>query len=60
MNKPLNALKGTALHFAKQSLEPQFAGIDSGNDDLLNRIIWFSTKGNVPYPTKFAGKDSDE
>ncbi|MGC9150424.1 MAG: alkaline phosphatase family protein [Microbacter sp.] len=60
MNKPLNELKGTALHFAKQSLEPQFAGIDSGNDDLLNRIIWFASKGNVPYPAQFAGKESDE
>lgn len=60
MNKPLNALKGTALHYAKKSLEPQFAGIDTGNDDLLNRIIWYASKGDVPYPAKFAGKDSDE
>jgi hypothetical protein len=59
MNKPLSALKGNALHFAKVSLEPQFAGIDTGNDDLMNRIIWYATKGDTPYPTKFAGKDSD-
>ena len=59
MNKPLSALKGNALHFAKASLEPQFAGIDTGNDDLMNRIIWYATKGDTPYPTKFAGKDSD-
>ncbi|MBB3186926.1 YncE family protein [Microbacter margulisiae] len=60
MNKPLTALSGAALHFAKLSLEPQFAGIDTGNDDLLNRIIWFSAKGTTPYPTQFAGKDSDD
>ncbi len=59
MNKPLTALKGNAFHFAKLSLEPQFAGIDTGNDDLMNRIIWYATKGNSPYPSKFAGKDSD-
>lgn len=60
MNKPLSELKGTALHFAKKSMEPQFAGIDSGNDDLMNRILWFAMKENKPYPVKFAGKDLDD
>ena len=30
--------------------------IDSGDDNLLNRIIWFATKGDTPYPGKYAGK----
>jgi len=60
MNKNLADLKGTALHFAKKSLEPQFDHIDAGDDDLLNRIIWFAMKGKSPYPRKFAGKDVDE
>ncbi len=34
---------------------PIFDKIDSGNDDLLNRILWFAEKGNAPYPAKYAG-----
>lgn len=60
LNKPLTELKATELHFAKKSMEPQFAGIDSGNDDLMNRILWFAMKRDIPYPAKFAGKDTDD
>jgi YVTN family beta-propeller protein len=55
MNPQMNSLKGKALHYAKKSLLPEFDGIDSGNDDLLNRILWFAEKGNIPYPSKYAG-----
>jgi YVTN family beta-propeller protein len=57
MNPELSSLSGKELHYAKKSLLPEFDGIDSGNDDLLNRILWFSEKGNIPYPSKFAGSD---
>lgn len=60
LNKPLTELKGVELHFAKKSMEPQFAGIDTGNDDLMNRILWFAMKKDIPYPAKFAGKDTDD
>jgi len=59
MNPPLSALKGTALHYAEKSMEPQFDGIDSGDDDLFNRILWFAMKGKEKYPKKFSGKDED-
>ncbi len=55
MNPQLNTLKGRALHFAKKSMLPEFDKVDSGNDDLLNRILWFAEKGNAPYPAKYAG-----
>ena len=55
MNPQIISLKGKALHYAKKSLLPEFDGIDSGNDDLLNRILWFAAKGNEPYPAKYAG-----
>jgi YVTN family beta-propeller protein len=58
MNPQLNSLKGKALHFAKMSMRPEFDGIDSGNDDLLNRILWFAEKGNTPYPARYAGASS--
>ncbi len=60
MNPQINALKGKALHYARKSLLPEFDGIDSGNDDLLNRILWFAEKGNAPYPVKYAGAVNKE
>jgi hypothetical protein len=50
MNPDLRALKGKALHYAKKSMEPQFDGIDDGDEDLFNRILWFSAMGNARYP----------
>ncbi|MGN6249253.1 MAG: bifunctional YncE family protein/alkaline phosphatase family protein [Ginsengibacter sp.] len=50
MNKSTASLKGKARKFAKLSTLPEFAHIDGGNDDLLNRILWFASKGNTPYP----------
>jgi YVTN family beta-propeller protein len=60
MNPPILSLKGKALHYARMSLLPEFDGIDSGNDDLLNRILWFAEKGDVQYPAKYAGSKSRE
>jgi YVTN family beta-propeller protein len=55
MNPALSSLSGKELHFARKSLLPEFDGIDSGNDDLLNRILWFTAKGKVSYPSQYAG-----
>jgi hypothetical protein len=60
MNPELSQLKGTALHYAKKSMEPQFDGVDKGNDALFNRIIWFAMKGKKPYPSKYSGKEEEE
>jgi len=60
MNPQIISLRGKALHYAKKSMLPEFDGVDSGNDDLLNRILWFAEKGNIPYPSKFAGKTGKE
>ena len=59
MNPPLSALKGSDLHFAQKSMEPQFDGIDSGDDELFNRILWYAMKGKTKYPKRFSGKDED-
>lgn len=60
MNRSLSALKGKALLYAKQSLRPEYDHIDGGNDDVLNRILWFNRKGNKTYPAKLAGKVVDD
>lgn len=52
MNKPAVSLSGKAKKYTLLSSSPMFAKIDSGNDDLLNRIIWYATMGNKPYPKK--------
>jgi DNA-binding beta-propeller fold protein YncE len=50
MNPELHTLKGSALHYAKRSMEPQFDGIDDGDEDLFNKILWFAAKGKERYP----------
>ena len=60
MNKELSQLKGKELYYAQQSMLPIFDHVDSGNDDLFNRIIWFAAKSVQPYPEKYSGKDEDD
>ena len=50
MNKPLQALSGKAKKYALQSLHEVFNEVDGGEDDTMNRIIWFYAKGNAKYP----------
>lgn len=59
LNPKMSSLKGAALHYAQKSMEPQFDGIDSGDDDLFNRILWFAMKGKEKYPKRYSGKDLD-
>lgn len=65
MNKSTASLSGKAKKFSQQSSLPEFDHIDGGNDDLLNRILWFASKGNTPYPKRMTlpkkeRKDSDD
>lgn len=60
MNENQASLKGKALYYAKISSKPEYDVIDHGDDDLMNRVLWYYGKGNVPYPWRFAGKDDDD
>jgi YVTN family beta-propeller protein len=60
INPKLSAIKGAALHYAKLSSLPEYDHIDGGNDDIMNRILWFAAKGKKAYPAKLAGKDADD
>lgn len=60
MNPQLLSLKGRDLYYARKSMLPEFDGIDAGNDDLLNRILWYAAKGNMPYPSRYAEAKSNE
>ncbi|MFM8270930.1 MAG: bifunctional YncE family protein/alkaline phosphatase family protein [Gemmata sp.] len=50
MNKPVEKLTGQAREYALKSLALDFDEEDKADEDALNRILWFSVKGAVPYP----------
>jgi hypothetical protein len=50
MNKSFGSLKGKALQYAKLSAEAVFNEVDGGEDDTMNRILWFDAKGLEKYP----------
>lgn len=65
MNKSAASLTGKAKKYALLSSLPDFDHIDSGNDDLLNRILWFASMGKKPYPRQMTlpkkeRKDEDD
>lgn len=60
INPPLATLTGAALHFGRLSARPEYDRLDGGDDDALNRIIWFATRGRRPYPAALSGHDSDD
>jgi YVTN family beta-propeller protein len=50
MNPPLKALSGQALFWAQKSMELDLEDVDRADEDTFNRILWFSVKGEIPYP----------
>jgi YVTN family beta-propeller protein len=56
MNPDANTLSGKAKKFALQSQYEVFKEVDGGEDDKMNRILWFYAKGNTTYPQNPKGK----
>jgi hypothetical protein len=50
LNPPLKALGGQALRDAVASMKMNFSEPDAAPEEVLNRIVWRSTKGAIPYP----------
>jgi DNA-binding beta-propeller fold protein YncE len=50
MNKPLAELKGKARYYANLSATAAFKEVDGGDDDTMNKILWFNAKGDLKYP----------
>jgi YVTN family beta-propeller protein len=50
MNRPLKAVRGRALHWARKSLELDLDHGDCADEETLNRILWHSVRGEEPYP----------
>jgi YVTN family beta-propeller protein len=61
MNKEESALQGQELKYAILSSAPEYEYVDRGDDELLNRILWFAAKGKQPYPrTATLGKKAKD
>ena len=60
MNPSTTALKGKDLYYAEQSARLVKKGIDAGEDELMNHIVWHSFRKGEAYPEKYAGKDEDD
>lgn len=60
MNPPIKKLKGKALYWAKKSMELDLQKEDQADEDTFNRILWFSTRGETPYPAEFVGRRAPE
>jgi YVTN family beta-propeller protein len=50
MNKSLTELHGPAREWARKSLALNLDEGDQADEDTLNRILWFSVRGDEPYP----------
>ncbi|GGB18368.1 phosphoesterase [Puia dinghuensis] len=50
MNKPLAALSGKAAYYARVSANQAFKDVDGGDDEMMNKILWFAAKGDERYP----------
>jgi len=50
MNTAVARLSGRAKYFARLSANEAFRELDSGDDDAMNKILWFQAKGNEHYP----------
>jgi len=57
LNPKLSSLRGPARYYARLSAGAEFDHVDGGRDEVLNRILWFSTKGRQPYPAALTGED---
>ena len=50
MNKSVGQLKGRARDYARLSAEKAFKEVDGGDDNMMNKILWFDAKGNENTP----------
>jgi hypothetical protein len=55
VNPQKAALRGEALRWSRASDRLDLSRPDAGNDDLRNRILWWSVKGALSYPSALVG-----
>jgi len=60
MNPQKKNLTGKALYWAEKSIELKLTEVDEADEDLFNRILWFATRGEAPYPEEFIDRRAPE
>jgi phospholipase C len=50
-NKSLSSLRGIEKRYAEISQNEVFNEVDGGQDDVMNKILWYYVKGGQKYPT---------
>lgn len=50
MNKGMAGLTGKEAYYARLSASRVFKEVDGGEDEWMNRILWFAAKGEQAYP----------
>ncbi len=60
VNPPLTALAGKELFYAMESERLVRKGIDTGEDILMNKIVWSAVKKGEKYPERYAGIEDDD
>jgi YVTN family beta-propeller protein len=50
MNHGMVGLTGKAAYYARLSANRVFKEVDGGEDELMNKILWWAAKGSAPYP----------
>jgi hypothetical protein len=59
MNPALDSLKGDARRWAQKSLELDLDDGDAADEDVLNRILWYSVRKGQSYPEEMAGRKEE-
>jgi len=52
---PACKLAPKTRYWAKKSMRLDFSKPDAADDKLLSRILWYSVRGDAPYPAEFTG-----
>src|SRR5207247_6966005 len=60
MNPPLSKLTGKRRYWAEKSLALELDKGDQADEDTLNRILWYATRGyDTPYPERYVWRERD-
>jgi len=51
----LSSLTGKQRYSAKKSMQLDFSAPDRAQEDVLNRAVWYSIRGEARYPREFTG-----
>jgi YVTN family beta-propeller protein len=52
MNPSASRVTGRRLFFTRKSMELPLDEVDEADEETLNRILWYATRGDTPYPAR--------